>query len=120
MTRHYHIRVCRGPECGDRRGSPAVYGALRDAIRGRGLVDRCELTWHSCFGRCTQGPNVLVREIVSPGPSPVPAAATALYTGVDVVSVEEVVAQHLERGVTVGRLIRQAPDVLRLSRRDRA
>jgi (2Fe-2S) ferredoxin len=103
VNRRYRVVVCRGPECGDRRGSRAIYDAFRAEIDARGLRDTCELGWQSCFGRCTQGPNVLVREIVEGGVD-VPRA-TALYNGVDVKNVSEVCAEHLERGVVVRRLI---------------
>jgi (2Fe-2S) ferredoxin len=102
----FSIRVCRGPECGDRHGSSAIFVALRDELARRGLTDICDLGWQSCFGRCTQGPNVLVREIVA---DPTAPRATALYNGVDVVNVEEVVSEHVERGVIVRRLVRAAP-----------
>jgi (2Fe-2S) ferredoxin len=101
--RRYRIVVCRGPECGDRRGSRAVYDAFRRVIDARGVGGRCELGWQSCFGRCTQGPNVLVREIAEGG-SEVPRA-TALYNGVDAMNADEVVTEHVERGVVVRRLV---------------
>jgi (2Fe-2S) ferredoxin len=103
VNRRFRVVVCRGPECGDRRGSRAVYDAFRRVIDARGLASRCELGWQSCFGRCTQGPNVLVREIVDGG-SDVPRA-TALYNGMDAMTVDEVVSEHVERGVVVRRLI---------------
>ena len=111
--RRYSIRVCRGPECGDRRGSRAVYDALRNHLEARGLAGACELGWQSCFGRCSQGPNVLVREITTAGHDvdggPVaPQRATALYNGVDPVNVDEVVEQHVGLGRVVGRLIQPA------------
>lgn len=86
----FRIVVCRGPECGDRRGSRAIYDVLRAAIATHGLADRCELAWQSCFGRCTQGPNVLVREIIPEG-STTPATMTALYNGVLVETAEAIV-----------------------------
>lgn len=105
MARRFHIRVCRGPECGDRHGSSAIFVRFRDQLARRGLTDTCDLGWQSCFGRCTQGPNVLVREIVD---DPTAPRATALYNGVDAVDVEELVSEHVERGVVVRRLVRAA------------
>jgi len=107
LDRRYHIRVCRGPECGERHGSKAIYDAFRHAIAAAGLGERVDLGWQSCFGRCTQGPNVLVREVTQGSPAGserIPA--TALYNGVDVVHVDEVVHEHLERGVVVRALVR--------------
>lgn len=63
--RRYRIVVCRGPDCGDRRDSASVHAAFGRALAEAGLGARCELDWQSCFGRCSQGPNVLVREVVA-------------------------------------------------------
>lgn len=111
--RRFRILVCRGPECGDRRGSRAVYDAFRAELDQAGLTDSCELGWQSCFGRCTQGPNCLVREVVAQAvPSrfmfaqlPGPRGATALYNHLDAVKVAEVVSEHVARGVVVRRFI---------------
>ena len=113
--RRYQIRVCRGPECGDRRGSKAIYDALRAALAARGLTEKAELGWQSCFGRCSQGPNVLVRDITPEGNladgsgAPSPPRVTALYNGVDVVHVEEVVTEHVGHDVVVRALVRRPP-----------
>lgn len=66
--------------------------------------------WQSCFGRCTQGPNVLVREI-SGGEAPTlgsgfatvpgPRGATALYNRVDAERVERIVTEHVLGGQIV-------------------
>jgi (2Fe-2S) ferredoxin len=108
--------VCRGPECGDRRDSRRVYEAFRVAIEARGLGETTELGWQSCFGRCTQGPNCLVREIQPGEPTlafavlPGPRGVTALYNRLDPIKVQRVVAEHLESGVIVRDLIeRPAP-----------
>ena len=112
-SRQFRILVCRGPECGDRRGSRAIYDAFRATLADAGASDQCELAWQSCFGRCTQGPNCLVREIVpTAAPSrfmfatlPGPRGATALYNRMDAVKVAEVVSEHVGRGVIVRRFI---------------
>lgn len=108
--------MCRGPECGDRRDSRRVYEAFRVAIDARGLGETTELGWQSCFGRCTQGPNCLVREIQPGEPTlafavlPGPRGVTALYNRLDPIKVQRVVAEHLESGVIVRDLIeRPAP-----------
>ena len=71
-----------------------------------------ELVWQSCFGRCTQGPNVLVREILTGGPptlgsgfatAPGPRGTTALYNRVDSSRVERIVGQH----VVTGQIVRE-------------
>lgn len=114
--RRYRIVVCRGPDCGDRRDSAAVHAALVRAIADAGVAATCELDWQSCFGRCSQGPNVLVREVVA---APIhrgladlpqrlgggPRAATALYNRVAPVHAAEIVASHIGRGAVVRHLI---------------
>ena len=106
--------MCRGPDCGDRRDSREVHAAFGREIGARGLGATVELGWQSCFGRCTQGPNVLVTEIFSTAP-PRFAFATlptgspgraALYNGCTPSDAAEIVEQHVQGGVLVRRLIR--------------
>src|SRR5438552_18986424 len=107
MVRRFKVVICRGPECGDRRGSAALYEVFRSALEAHGARERAELSWQSCFGRCTQGPNVLVREDLaqsSPGLGsgfatlPSGRGATALYNRIDSGRVERVVIQHVVEG----------------------
>lgn len=76
--------------------------------------------WQSCFGRCTQGPNVLVREIVAdaqPGLGsgfatlPGPRGVTALYNRMDAGRVERVVIQHVIGGQVVREFV-ERPGIL--------
>ncbi len=59
--KRYRVAVCRGPDC-RRNGSDAVFGALREALAARGLLDRCELYRGGCYGLCQVGANVVIRE----------------------------------------------------------
>jgi (2Fe-2S) ferredoxin len=112
-SRRFRILVCRGPECGDRRESRGVYDAFRAALAAGGLDASCELGWQSCFGRCTQGPNVLVREVLTDVPAPRfalatlpgPRGVTALYNRIDAAKVTDIVAEHIGRGVVVRRFV---------------
>jgi (2Fe-2S) ferredoxin len=73
------------------------------------------MEWQSCFGRCSQGPNVLVREIVDRPAMPTlgtgfatvpgPRGATALYNRVDAARAERIVAEHVVGGRIVRELI---------------
>lgn len=115
--RRFRIVVCRGPECGDKRDSQAVHAAFETAIAAAGVGARCELAWQSCFGRCSQGPNVLVREVLDTVPVRIgladlptrlgggPRTATALYNRVAPVHATEIIATHVERGVVLRHLI---------------
>jgi (2Fe-2S) ferredoxin len=113
-VRRYRIVICRGPECGDRRGSAALHDAFCSALDAGGVRESCEVVWQSCFGRCTQGPNVLVRELLPPVAAsqssqfgfglatlPGPRGTTALYNRVDRERVERVVALHIVAGQIV-------------------
>jgi (2Fe-2S) ferredoxin len=113
-VRRFRIIICRGPECGDRRGSALLHEVFRTALEAHQVRDRAELVWQSCFGRCTQGPNVLVRELspaAAPRPPlgtgfatpPSPRGATALYNHTDPERVERIVVEH----VVGGRIIRE-------------
>lgn len=88
-----------------------IFASVLDANHVR---DRAELVWQSCYGRCTQGPNVLVREILTAEPNslgsgfatmPGPRGATALYNRVDQTRVERIVAEHVVGGRIVRELI---------------
>ncbi|HVK78274.1 MAG TPA: (2Fe-2S) ferredoxin domain-containing protein [Kofleriaceae bacterium] len=118
--RRFRILVCRGPECGDRRGSRAVYDAFAATLASEGITRRCELGWQSCFGRCSQGVNALVRELPAEAPASPPRFAladlppsrgggprlvTALYNRLDPVKAADVVASHVVRGAVATRYI---------------
>jgi (2Fe-2S) ferredoxin len=103
--RHFRVLVCRGPECGDKRGSAEIFQSFQKQVAGCGAT--VEMDWQSCFGRCTQGPNVLVREItpeqagIGRSFATAPRAAgrlTALYNAVTVGRVEQIVRGHLVDG----------------------
>jgi (2Fe-2S) ferredoxin len=103
-VKRYRIVVCRGPECGDRRDSASLHTALVDLLRQRGLEGRVELGWQSCFGRCRQGPNVLVRPIMPNegrtllAAMPLIGPGSALYNGVGPGDLLRILEQHVERG----------------------
>ncbi len=110
----YRVIVCRGPECGDHRDSAKVHAAFTEAIRARGWGAAVELAWQSCFGRCRQGPNVLVR--IAPktqdkflfAPAPLGAAANAaLYNGVTPAEVGRILDEHVAAGRIVRDLIKR-------------
>jgi (2Fe-2S) ferredoxin len=120
IDRRFRIVICRGPECGDRRGSAVLHDALRDALEAHGCRANTELTWQSCFGRCTQGPNVLVREILTTEPPtlgtgfatlPGPRGTTALYNRMDPTRCERIVTQHVRDGQIIREFI-ERPGIL--------
>jgi (2Fe-2S) ferredoxin len=92
--------------------------AFRAAVARHGAGDRAELLWQSCFGRCTQGPNVLVREIADATPTlgtgfataPGGRGASALYHQVDEERVERIVREHVVAGRVVRDFVERAVD----------
>src|SRR5262249_6303248 len=101
------VLVCRGPECGDKRGSSAAYDAFSTELREPKPVDReVRLDWQSCFGQCRKGVNVLVREMrpgedyrfVSFRPG---GPGSALYHGVQLADVKRIVVEHVVGGAVV-------------------
>jgi len=122
-ARRFRILVCRGPECGDRRGSSVVHAAFVAELAAQQVGDRCELASQSCFGRCTQGPNALVRELpagpvapprfafadLPPARGGGPRLATALYNRLDPSKVAAIVAHHVVGGRVLAAYI-EAPD----------
>lgn len=119
-ARRYRIIICRGPECGDRRGSALLHEVFRTALEAHGVRERAELVWQSCFGRCTQGPNVLVREMAAAAPVPAlgtgfatppgPRGTTALYNHTDPERVDRIVAEHVVGGRIVRELVERPGD----------
>lgn len=89
--------------------------ALGPLAAASGSGGNVELGWQSCFGRCTQGPNVLVQELARPQPgerqfllATMPrgrAGRSALYNGVSEPDVADIVEQHIVRDQPVSRLI---------------
>jgi (2Fe-2S) ferredoxin len=111
VVRRFKIVICRGPECGGRRGSAVLHDVFQSALEAHGAREHTEQVWQSCFGRCTQGPNVLVREILTDEPPsmlgsgfatlPGPRGATALYNRIDPPRAAHIVAAHVMGGQIV-------------------
>lgn len=107
------VLVCRGPECGERRGSAAIHAAFVAELRRAGIEAQVQIGWQSCFGRCRQGPNVLVHEVAAAAAGsrlsgllpPPPGRGGALYNGVTPADVVTIVESHLKRGIIVKALI---------------
>ena len=97
------VVVCRGPTCGDKRGSGALAARLADTIAARGLEDRVQVVDEICLGHCLRGPNILVQE---EGGEPF---AGVLYNRMTVEDVERVVEKHLVGGMAVRILMNRPP-----------
>lgn len=116
MPRRFRIRVCRGPECGEKRNSKEIYAEFQRLITERGLEGTVRMEWQSCFGRCTQGPNCLAREeLDEPQPQRFVLATmpqrrrgrSALYNHVTEADAQAIVDEHIIGGRVVRRLIQR-------------
>ncbi len=119
IERRYKIIVCRGPECGERLCSSAIYASFQESIRARGLEARAELGWQSCFGRCRQGPNVLVRPVMNGegrflvAAPPIAGPGVAFYSGVTPADAARIVDEHVVAGRPIRALVKPPDDAVR-------
>jgi (2Fe-2S) ferredoxin len=86
-----HVLFCGGSDC-KKRGSKQVRKALKEELRGRGMIPDVRVDTVDCLGLCKHGPNV----VVYPGGT--------WYIGLGEESVPEVVERHLEGGEPVEEL----------------
>ena len=101
----YKIMVCRGPECGDKRHSADVHAAFERELKSCPLGgNEATLDRYSCFGKCTRGVNVLVREIVA-GESPIMVSmmpnsgkTAFLYHLVSPTEARKIIEEHVAGG----------------------
>ena len=114
--RRLTVIVCRGPTCGDKRQSAALYQRLQATIAARGLHDQITLAQETCFGHCLRGPNVLVCDSDELGgtrglayaPGPVPTSAV-LYNRMTVGDLDRVIERPLMGGMVVRPLLNRPP-----------
>jgi (2Fe-2S) ferredoxin len=112
--RRFTVMVCRGPTCGDARGSAALTARLHEMVAGRGLEEQVAVLEETCFGHCLRGPNVLVYDtdeaggarVYGPG---VGAPSAVLYNRMSVADLERVVDRHLVGGMVVRPFLNRPP-----------
>jgi (2Fe-2S) ferredoxin len=97
------VVVCRGPTCGDKRGSGALAARLAEVVAARGLAERVHLVDETCLGHCLRGPNILVQE---EGAEPF---SGVLYDRMTVEDLDRVVEKHLVGGMAVRILMNRPP-----------
>jgi (2Fe-2S) ferredoxin len=86
-----HVLLCGGSDC-KKRGSKDVRKALKDELRGRGMIGDVRIDSVDCLGLCKHGPNA----VVYPGGT--------WYLGLWEEDVPEVVDRHLRDGEPLVRL----------------
>jgi (2Fe-2S) ferredoxin len=98
------VVVCRGPTCGERRGSAALAAHLAETITARGLEDRIRTVDEACLGHCMRGPNILVQEEGAGE-----ALGGVLYNRMTIEDLDRVVEKHLVGGMAVRVLMNRPP-----------
>lgn len=108
ITTRFQILVCDGPSCGVCHDSEA----LRDHIARRldaepQLQGRVFVTSLTCFGRCDDGPNLLVRVLPAdqdgeqdPSIADI-EGVRGLYLGNDVQRVDRILDEHCTTGQAI-------------------
>ncbi|HXT98903.1 MAG TPA: (2Fe-2S) ferredoxin domain-containing protein [Polyangia bacterium] len=102
-----NVVVCRGPVCGDKRGSAALAEHLRARVAADGLSARVAVSEEICLGHCLRGPNVLVCDADDPDGLLSPRAV--LYNRMTVADLDRVVDRHLKGGLAVRALTNLPP-----------
>lgn len=99
-----HVFVCLNTRSEDnpkgscgQKGSQAIYDALRDRVKARGLGQRIIVSRTTCLKHCSRGVSVAVYP------------ENVWYAGVTEGDLDEICAAHLEAGRPVERLV--MPDI---------
>ena len=105
-ARRLTVVVCRGPTCGERRGSGELAARLAETVRARGLGDRVQVVDEYCLGHCSRGPNNLVQDEATGTDEPF---GGVLYDRMTVDDVDRVVEKHLVGGMVIRVLMNRPP-----------
>jgi (2Fe-2S) ferredoxin len=112
--RRFTVMVCRGPTCGEARGSAALTERLHQMVEGRGLRGQVDVLEETCFGHCLRGPNILVYDTEEAGGARVygpglGAPSAVLYNRMSLPDLERVVDRHLVGGMVVRPFLNRPP-----------
>ena len=113
MHRRLTVVVCRGPTCGDRRGSGALYARLEETIAARNLAAQITLLRETCLGHCLRGPNILVCDSDelrgAPAVLGLGTPSAVLYNRMTLPDLERVIERHLVGGMVVRPFLNRLP-----------
>jgi NADP-reducing hydrogenase subunit HndC len=87
-----HVLICGGTGCTS-SNSPKIREAMEAELAARGLSDEVKVVQTGCFGLCALGPIMIVYP------------EGTFYSKVTIEDVPEIVAEHLEKGRIVKRLV---------------
>ncbi|MEZ4451684.1 MAG: hypothetical protein R3B09_19615 [Nannocystaceae bacterium] len=104
-SKRFQILVCDGPSCGVTFESELLKALLvREVDADADLKARVHVVDYNCFGRCSESPNVFVRELApgdDPRAEPDPNALSSqrgFYPGMDEPRCRRVLAEHCGEG----------------------
>ena len=103
-ARRLTVVVCRGPTCGERRGSGELAAHLAETVRARGLEERVNVVDEYCLGHCSRGPNILVQEEGTDE-----MFGGVLYDRMTVADLDRVIDKHLVGGMVIRVLMNRPP-----------
>jgi (2Fe-2S) ferredoxin len=103
-----NVVVCRGPVCGDKRGSAALTAHLAASVVARNLQDRVTVSEEICLGHCLRGPNILVAD--ADDPDGLTSSRAVLYNRMTVADLGRVIERHLVGGIAI-RALTNLPSV---------
>ena len=115
VHRRVKVLVCRGPTCGGECNSRALHEEIVAQLERVGDGTDVVVEWWSCFGHCTKGANVLVRDMTGREQrrlAALPAkkqGRSALYSRVVPEDVREIIDEHVAAGRVVRRLVIKPP-----------
>lgn len=104
-SKRFQILVCDGPSCGVCHGSAALVEHIEARVASdERLQGRVEVTNLTCFGRCDEGPNMLVRELAPDEDGTIEPEFEALlgvrglYLGMNETKIDRMLEQHCVTG----------------------
>lgn len=107
--KRFQILVCDGPSCGITHESETLVEHIEGRLdkKEAALEGRAECAALTCFGRCDEGPNLMIREL-APGEdgSTEPDfdllyGVRGLYLGVDQAKVDRILDSHVAKDEAV-------------------
>jgi len=108
----FQILVCDGPSCGVTHESEALRRQLAARVAADpDLRGRVHVVDYMCFGRCSEGPNMFVRQLGPTDPAGAEPDSTAFdrergfYPGMDPEKCERLLSEHCVTGEPIADLV---------------
>ena len=105
--KRYQVLFCDGPSCGGCYGSGDLKEEFLPLLTRLGAGQRVSVIDYTCFGRCSDGPNLLVRELPPEQASDAEPSiddidgVLGFYSDLDSTKLERIAAEHCVKGVPI-------------------